>query len=194
MRFYLGSGWVTRARSSKMPTEPLLLCSSKAALTWKKVHCPFIRRLKHCVRVISSVEERKTADVRARVMSHAPRTRCRSCHLNVRKQQNTFRYERDKLAANTTKRTCNTWQGTAAHQRCRRAGGTLSNHSTLQLLMAKDDNGDGGLTKEKDCCQHSLSRKDGRGVVISELSQKKYRGATEHKNLRSRRIDYFYFW
>ena len=58
--------------------------------------------------------------------------------------------------------------------------------------MAKDDNGDGGLTTEEDCCQHSPEPSGGRGVVISELSQKKYREATDHKNLRSGRIDYIY--
>ena len=43
-------------------------------------------------------------------------------------------------------------------------GGTLGNHTTLHLVMAKDDNGDGGLTPEEDCCQHSLSRQE---VVVS---------------------------
>ena len=68
----------------KMPTSPLLLCSSKAALTWKKMHCPSIRRLKHCVRVISPVEERKTASTSIKCGCHsACDVACASHSLSV---------------------------------------------------------------------------------------------------------------
>ena len=76
-------------------------------------------------------------------------------------------------------------------------GGTLGNHTTLHLVMAKDGHGDGGLTTDEDCCQHSPTRSD---VAVSSQANchKKDRGAMgsckEHNNLRWRRLDYIHFW